>query len=78
MVFSIVERHDAPRFVSLIEGFDPKAFYTIEDVRYVSECVMPFRIKGTRVPLWIHSLLPKRKPAYEQPRQGRGMRATHG
>jgi uncharacterized protein YebE (UPF0316 family) len=78
MVFSIVERHDAPRIVSLIERFDPAAFYTIEDVRYVSECVMPFRIRGTRMPLWLHSLLPRRKPAYGQVHDGRGMRATHG
>jgi uncharacterized protein YebE (UPF0316 family) len=78
MVFSIVERHDIQRIISLVERFDPKAFYAIEDVRFVSECVMPFRIKGTRAPLWMLSLLPKRKPAYEQVHDGRRMNATHG
>jgi uncharacterized protein YebE (UPF0316 family) len=56
MVFTIVERHDAPRVAALIERFDPNAFYTIEDVRFVSECVMPFRIRA-RAPLW---MLPRR------------------
>jgi uncharacterized protein YebE (UPF0316 family) len=78
MVFSIVERHDATRIISLIEQFDPKAFFTIEDVRFVSECVMPFRIRGTRMPHWMLSLRPRRKPAYEQVHDGRSMRATHG
>jgi uncharacterized protein YebE (UPF0316 family) len=78
MLFSIIERHDIPHIISLIEKFDPKAFYTIEDVKYVSECVMPFRIRGTRLPLWMLSVLPRRKPAYEQVHDGRSMRVKHG
>jgi uncharacterized protein YebE (UPF0316 family) len=66
MVFSIVERHDTHRIISLIERFDPNAFYTIEDVRFVSECVMPFRIRETRIPRWMLFLRPKRRPVLEQ------------
>ncbi|HOI06920.1 MAG TPA: DUF5698 domain-containing protein [Deltaproteobacteria bacterium] len=65
LVFSIVERHDIHRIVSLIERFDPKAFYTIEDVRFVSECVTPFRIRETRVPRWLWPLRPGRRPVFQ-------------
>ncbi|MGB3998420.1 MAG: DUF2179 domain-containing protein [Desulfomonilia bacterium] len=60
LVFSIVERHDIPRIVEIIKRFNPNAFYTIEDVRFVSENVLPFRIKASRNPL---SVLYQRKVA---------------
>jgi len=43
VVFSIVERHDVQAFVEIIKRFNPNAFYSIEDVRFVSETVFPFR-----------------------------------
>ncbi len=49
VVFTIIERHDIPRIVELIKEFNPQAFYTIEDVRFVSENVLPFRLKGSRL-----------------------------
>ncbi len=60
LVFSVVERHDIPRIVEIIKRFNPNAFYTIEDVRFVSENVLPFRIKTSRNPL---SVLYQRKAA---------------
>jgi uncharacterized protein YebE (UPF0316 family) len=60
LVFSVVERHDIPRIVQIIKQFNPNAFYTIEDVRFVSENVLPFRIKVSRNPL---SVLYQRKAA---------------
>ncbi|MCK9264310.1 MAG: DUF2179 domain-containing protein [Desulfomonilia bacterium] len=60
LVFSVVERHDIPRIVEIIKRFNPNAFYTIEDVRFVSENVLPFRIKVSRNPL---SVLYQRKAA---------------
>ncbi|HON38812.1 MAG: DUF2179 domain-containing protein [Desulfomonilia bacterium] len=60
LVFSVVERHDIPRIVEIIKRFNPNAFYTIEDVRFVSENVLPFRIKASRNPL---SVLYQRKAA---------------
>jgi uncharacterized membrane-anchored protein YitT (DUF2179 family) len=49
VVFTIIERHDIPRIVPLIKEFNPQAFYTIEDVRFVSENVLPFRIGSSRL-----------------------------
>lgn len=60
LVFSVVERHDIPRIVQIIKQFNPNAFYTIEDVRFVSENVLPFRIKVSRNPL---SVLYQRRAA---------------
>ena len=45
VVFSIVERHDIQAIVEIIKRFNPNAFYSIEDVRFVSETVLPFRTK---------------------------------
>lgn len=55
VVFSVVERHDIQKIVKIIERFNSHAFYTIEDVRFVSEKVMPFRIRESRTPLWMVS-----------------------
>jgi len=43
IVYTIVKRSDVADVVGLIERFNPKAFYSIEDVRYVSEGVFPRR-----------------------------------
>ncbi|MBN2299104.1 MAG: DUF2179 domain-containing protein [Deltaproteobacteria bacterium] len=48
VVFSIVERHDIDSFVGIIKKFNPNAFYSIEDVRFVSESVFPFRTPVSR------------------------------
>ncbi|HOO46150.1 MAG TPA: DUF2179 domain-containing protein [Deltaproteobacteria bacterium] len=48
VVFSIVERQDIDSFVAIIKKFNPNAFYSIEDVRFVSESVFPFRIPVSR------------------------------
>ncbi len=53
LIFSVVERHDISRIIKIIEQFSPHAFYTIEDVRFVSESVCPFRVKESRMPLWL-------------------------
>jgi uncharacterized protein YebE (UPF0316 family) len=55
VVFSVVERHDIPKIVRIIERFSPHAFYTIEDVRFVSEDVVPFRARESKMPLWMVS-----------------------
>lgn len=55
VVFSVVERHDIPKIVKIIERFNPHAFYTIEDVRFVSEDVVPFRARDSKIPLWMAS-----------------------
>lgn len=37
MIFSAINRHHVGKFVEIIKKFNPKAFYTIEDVKFVSQ-----------------------------------------
>ncbi|MBE9511568.1 MAG: DUF2179 domain-containing protein [Bacteroidetes bacterium] len=47
VIFSIIKRHDAPVVVEKINNFNPKAFYTIEDIRAISQGVFPAHSVGT-------------------------------
>ena len=40
VIFLIVKRKDAGNAISLIKEYNPKAFYTIEDIRYVSQPIL--------------------------------------
>lgn len=48
VIFMIVERSDIKRVVEMIRENNPLAFYSVEDVRMVSEAVTPFRLPATR------------------------------
>jgi uncharacterized protein YebE (UPF0316 family) len=39
IVYVVIDRHDLPNVVKMIEKYNPKAFYSIEDLRFVSEKV---------------------------------------
>jgi len=41
IIFMVIKRTDLHRIVSIINEFNPGAFYSIEDVRYVSEGIFP-------------------------------------
>ncbi|HDP24641.1 MAG TPA: DUF2179 domain-containing protein [Deltaproteobacteria bacterium] len=41
VIVSIIERHDIGPFLNRIKRFNPQAFYSMEDVRFVSERVTP-------------------------------------
>lgn len=43
VIFTIVERSDIDRVVEMIRRFNPQSFYSVEDIRYVSEAVTPYR-----------------------------------
>lgn len=43
VVFSIVPRREVPGVVNLIKQFNPKAFYTIEEVGFVEKGIFPVR-----------------------------------
>lgn len=43
VVFTIVKRREVPSVVNLIKQFNPKAFYTIEEVGFVEEGIFPAR-----------------------------------
>ena len=44
VIFTIVERSDIDRIVATIKQYNPHAFYSVEDVRFVSESVTPHRL----------------------------------
>jgi len=41
LIYTIVQRNDLANVLSVINRFNPKAFYTIEDVRAVNEGIFP-------------------------------------
>jgi uncharacterized protein YebE (UPF0316 family) len=43
LVYTIVQRNDLAKVLNLITRFNPKAFYTIEDVRTVNEGIFPHK-----------------------------------
>ena len=55
LIFTIINRRDHKKVIKLIHRFDPKAFYSVEDIRSASEGIFPLRdrkfwniLKGTR------------------------------
>jgi uncharacterized protein YebE (UPF0316 family) len=48
VIFTIVERSNINHVVELIREHNPLAFYSVEDVRTVSEAVTPFRLPAAR------------------------------
>lgn len=44
VIFTVVDRHDVAKVVDIIKHFNPQAFYTIEDIRFVAE-KLPHRYK---------------------------------
>ncbi|MEJ2244930.1 MAG: DUF5698 domain-containing protein [Acidobacteriota bacterium] len=47
-IFSIVERKNLKSIVEIIKKFNPHSFYSVEDVRFVSEPVTPYRLPAPR------------------------------
>lgn len=41
IIFTVIKRGDLPKVTEMIERFNPKAFYSVEDVRTASEGVFP-------------------------------------
>lgn len=48
VIFTIVERSNIGQIVSMIRKHNPQAFYSVEDVRFVSEAVTPHRLPAAR------------------------------
>ncbi len=47
-IFTIIERKDIESIVAIIKKFNPRSFYSVEDVRFVSESVTPYRLPAPR------------------------------
>jgi uncharacterized protein YebE (UPF0316 family) len=48
VIFTVAERSDVEPIVEVIKKYNPNAFYSVEDVRYVSESVTPHRLPASR------------------------------
>jgi len=46
IIFTVVERDDITHIVETIKKYNPHTFYSVEDVRFVSEAVTPHRLPG--------------------------------
>ena len=49
--YSVLKRSDLPRYVDIIHTYNPKAFYSIEDVRFVKSGIFPQRARLLSRPL---------------------------
>lgn len=52
LIFTIINRQDIPKVVGIVKQFNPKAFYSIEDIRYAHEEKIPVpqtRFKYTNI-----------------------------
>jgi uncharacterized protein YebE (UPF0316 family) len=52
VMFMLIARQDVSEVVDIIHKFSPKAFYSIEDVRYVTEGVFPQRVATQSSNFW--------------------------
>ncbi len=52
IIFTIAERKDIQPIVEMIHQYNPKAFYSVSDIRFVSEAVTKYRLPVTRK--WPH------------------------
>lgn len=52
VIFTIAERSNINTIVETIKRHNPNAFYSVEDVRFVSEAVTPHRLPASRK--WTH------------------------
>lgn len=50
IIYTIVQRSELQRVLNIIDEFNPRAFYTIEDVRTVSEGIFPARKRNPVFP----------------------------
>lgn len=61
LIFTVINRADIERVRELIHANNPRAFYSVEDIRFASEGVFPENPVRQGAGFWLHSLLLKRK-----------------
>lgn len=61
VIFTVAERSDVASIVETIKKHNPNAFYSVEDVRFVSEAVTPHRLPAPRRWTFFSSRLRKRE-----------------
>lgn len=48
IIYSIIKRTELPKMIEKIKAYNPKAFYSIEDVKFVSHGVYPLKTNSKR------------------------------
>jgi uncharacterized protein YebE (UPF0316 family) len=48
IIYSIIKRTELPKIAEIIKTYNPKAFYSIEDVKYVSSGIFPEKAEAKR------------------------------
>ncbi len=43
IIYTVIHRNELKKVIDIIKEYNPKAFYSVEDVRYVNEGVFPMR-----------------------------------
>jgi uncharacterized protein YebE (UPF0316 family) len=61
VIFTVAERSDIEHIVETIKNYNPAAFYSVEDVRFVSEAVTPHRLPASRKWTFFSSRMRKRE-----------------
>jgi uncharacterized protein YebE (UPF0316 family) len=50
LIYTIIQRTELGRVLGIIDQFNPRAFYTIEDVKAVSEGIFPPKKRNSNIP----------------------------
>ena len=62
IIFTVVKRQNIQKVIDIVKQYNPKAFYSIEDIRFVSEVLYPHSVPWTkRVDLNLFNFLRKGK-----------------
>ena len=48
IIYVILDRHDLPTIIENIKQYNPRAFYSVEDVRFVSERIVSHKRLGSK------------------------------
>ncbi|UCF06138.1 MAG: DUF2179 domain-containing protein [bacterium] len=48
VIYSVIRREDLKKVIDIIKRFNPNAFYSIEDVKFVSEGIFPLKQPASR------------------------------
>ncbi len=61
VIFTVTERSDIRHIAETIKKYNPNAFYSVEDIRFVSEAVTPHRLPVSRKWAFFSSRMRKRE-----------------
>ncbi len=61
ILFMLLQRHDLEGVVQLIHAYNPNAFYSAEDVRFVREGVFPPSVHRVALPFHLRKRIAKKK-----------------